>query len=178
MMEIINAVLGLAILMGLLVSPYYVIKWLRAADKRSAETNARRLDHERKRTVASAGQPRAGVPQSLHALRSLRAHPAIPGQDWQNLLLGSLHAVAGRRAAQLLQQVHVREYRSVLRQLAKVKWHRNCVCGFVRHMPKLQGRRAPRVVYVLLCSCCATRQVPRHADQPTGVSQPQSTLVG
>jgi hypothetical protein len=58
MMEIINAVLGLAILMGLLVSPYYVIKWLRAADKRSAETNARRLDHERKRTVAQVpGNP-------------------------------------------------------------------------------------------------------------------------
>ena len=51
MMEIVNVVLGLAILLGLLVSPYYVIKWLRAADKRSAEKNARRLDHEQKRPL-------------------------------------------------------------------------------------------------------------------------------
>ena len=57
-MEIINAVLGLAILLGLLVSPYYVIKWLRAADKRSAEKNARRLDHEHRRSVAQVpGEP-------------------------------------------------------------------------------------------------------------------------
>jgi hypothetical protein len=52
-MEIVNAVFGWAILLGLLVSPYYVIKWLRAADKRSAAKNTQRLAHERQRTTAA-----------------------------------------------------------------------------------------------------------------------------
>jgi hypothetical protein len=58
-MEILNAVLGVAILLGLIVSPYYVIKWLRAADRRSAEKNDRRLDHERKKSLRQvpAGEP-------------------------------------------------------------------------------------------------------------------------
>ena len=51
-MEIINTIIGLGIFVGLLASPFYVIKWLRAADRRSAQRNAQRLDQEHRRTVA------------------------------------------------------------------------------------------------------------------------------
>lgn len=51
-MEIIKAVFGWAILLGLIVSPYYVIKWLRAADRRSARKNSDRLEREHQRTTA------------------------------------------------------------------------------------------------------------------------------
>ena len=57
-MEIVNALLGWAILLGLLVSPYYVIKWLRAVDARSAAKNTQRLAHEQQRTAAAVpGKP-------------------------------------------------------------------------------------------------------------------------
>jgi hypothetical protein len=52
-MEILNAVVGFAILLALLASPYLVIKGLRAVDARSAEKNAQRLAHERRRTAAA-----------------------------------------------------------------------------------------------------------------------------
>lgn len=119
-MEIINAVLGLAILLGLLVSPYYVIKWLRAADRRSAETNARRLDHEHKRTAARVpGKPeRAFLKACTHC--GVFAF-TLPFRD----KIGRTYCSAAcmqwlGEGPRLLQPVHVREYRSVLRKLADV----------------------------------------------------------
>jgi hypothetical protein len=57
-MEIVKAIFGWAILLGLIVSPYYVIKWLRAADRRSAQKNKGRLEREHQRTAASVpGKP-------------------------------------------------------------------------------------------------------------------------
>ena len=58
MMEIIKAIFGWAILLGLIVSPYYVIKWLRAADRRSAQKHGDRMAHEQRRTTAGVpGKP-------------------------------------------------------------------------------------------------------------------------
>lgn len=58
MAEFFNVVLGLAILGGLLVSPYFVIKWLRGVDRRAEQKNTARLAAERQRTVAGVpGKP-------------------------------------------------------------------------------------------------------------------------
>jgi len=50
--EVLDAIAGWAILLGLLVSPYFIIKWLRAADRRSEEKNRHRLATEHQRTKA------------------------------------------------------------------------------------------------------------------------------
>jgi hypothetical protein len=52
-MEAINTIIGLAIFVALLASPFYVIKWLRAADQRSAQKHTERLGRERQRTAAA-----------------------------------------------------------------------------------------------------------------------------
>jgi hypothetical protein len=72
-MEILNAVLGVAILLGPIVSPYYVIKWLRAADRRLAEKNDRRLDHERKKSL---GRCRRASPSERSSSRARTAAPS------------------------------------------------------------------------------------------------------
>ena len=57
-MEIIQAIFGWAILLALIVSPYYVIKWLRAADRRSAQKATERVAREHQRTtVGVPGKP-------------------------------------------------------------------------------------------------------------------------
>ena len=57
-MEIIQAIFGWAILLALIVSPYYVIKWLRAADRRSAQKATERVAREHQRTTAGVpGKP-------------------------------------------------------------------------------------------------------------------------
>ena len=53
-MEIINAIIGWAILIALIVSPYFIIKWLRAADRRSAQRHTERVAREHERTAAAA----------------------------------------------------------------------------------------------------------------------------
>lgn len=56
--EILDAAMGWAILLGLLASPFVIIKWLRAVDRRSEEKNARRLSKEHQRTKAGVpGKP-------------------------------------------------------------------------------------------------------------------------
>lgn len=56
-----NAFLGLAILGGLVVSPYFVIKWLRGVDRRAEQKKAARLTAESQRTVAGVpGKPERG----------------------------------------------------------------------------------------------------------------------
>jgi hypothetical protein len=56
-MEIINAIVGWAILIALVVSPYFIIKGLRAADRRSAQKQSQRVAREHERTAAGAPGP-------------------------------------------------------------------------------------------------------------------------
>jgi hypothetical protein len=56
--DVFQPILGWAILLGLIVSPYFIIKGLRAADRRAAERNQARLAAEHERTkVGVPGKP-------------------------------------------------------------------------------------------------------------------------
>lgn len=56
--SIFNVVVGLGMLVALLSSPYWVIKWLRRVDRRSADRNHVRLEREHQRTAAALpGRP-------------------------------------------------------------------------------------------------------------------------
>jgi hypothetical protein len=50
--DILSAIFGLVFLVTLLASPFIIIKALRAADRRAAQKNARRLEVEQQRTIS------------------------------------------------------------------------------------------------------------------------------
>ena len=58
MQDLFNAVFAIALLGGLIVSPFFIIKWLRAADRRAEVKNAARLTAEAQRTASGVpGRP-------------------------------------------------------------------------------------------------------------------------
>ena len=59
--DLFSALLGIGILVGMLASPFLVIKWLRGVDRRAAEKNQVRLAGEVQRTQAGVpGRPERG----------------------------------------------------------------------------------------------------------------------